>query len=204
MPPKRDRRRHGEVLDAAILLVREKGIDGTSIQDIADADGIKKGSVINYFSSKRELAELIQERFTLIATEEISEIVGREGIGPEQKLRDLLRFHAEHCAVKMSSPVLVSFMQLWAPVATDLGSRQLQIRETYKDAFSKQLADCVKKRIIRKVDVEVATHSIVGAMSWTALWYDAQKHGPLGPLVDKQIDIWFDGLRPRPRVRKGQ
>jgi AcrR family transcriptional regulator len=202
LPPKKDSKRHTEVLDAAIRLVREKGIDATSIQDIADAVGIKKGSVINYFSSKAELVELIEERFTGIATEGISAIVDNES-GPEETLRALLRFHAEHCAINMSSPVLLSFMQLWAPMQSELGARQLEIRETYEDAFRGQIRACMRKRIIRKVNVDHLSHTMVGAMSWTAFWYDAERDGPLGPVVDKQIDIWFDGLRPRPRVAKG-
>jgi AcrR family transcriptional regulator len=157
--------------------------------------------VINYFSSKAELVELIEERFTIIATEGIGTIVHGDG-GPEEKLRALLRFHAEHCAINMSSPVLVSFMQLWAPMDSEVGARQLEIRETYEDAFRDQIRACMRKRIIRKVDVEQLSHTMVGAMSWTAFWYDAERHGPLGPIVDKQIDIWFDGLRPRPRVAK--
>ena len=201
MPPKRDPKRHAEVLDAAIKLVREKGIEATSVQDIADAVGIKKGSVINYFSSKAELVELIEQRFTEIATDGIAAILDTHA-GPEQKLRALLRFHAEHCAINMSSPVLLSFMQLWAPMASELGQRQLEVRETYEDAFRDQISACMRKRIIRKVDVEILSHTIVGAMSWTAFWYDAERHGPLGPIVDKQIDVWFDGLRPRPRVAK--
>jgi len=202
VPPKKDPKRHAQVLDAAIALVRQKGIEGTSVQDIADAVGIKKGSVINYFSSKAELVELIQERFTEIATEAITEISDRDDLGPERKLRELLRFHAEHCAVRVSSPVLVSFMQLWAPMGTELGARQLEIREAYEGHFKEQLRACVRKRIIRKVDVDLLTHTMVGAMSWTAFWYDEAVHGPLGPIVEKQIDLWFDGLRPRPRVAR--
>ena len=38
-------------------------IVGTSFQDIVDAVGIKKGSLVNYFRPKAELAELIQARF---------------------------------------------------------------------------------------------------------------------------------------------
>jgi TetR/AcrR family transcriptional regulator, cholesterol catabolism regulator len=49
------RNREEEVLDAAIELFRRKGYGGTSIQDIADAVGILKGSLYHYFSSKEDL-----------------------------------------------------------------------------------------------------------------------------------------------------
>lgn len=201
MPPKKDPRRHAEVLDAAIALVRQKGIEGTSVQDIADAVGIKKGSVINYFSSKKQLAELIQDRFTEVAVQELTQISERADLPADKKLKELLKFHAQHCAMNISSPVLVSFMQLWAPMSTDLGSRQLGIRDQYERHFVEQLQTCVRKRIIRKVDVEIVAHMMVGAMSWTAFWYHEEQHGPLLDIVDKQVDLWLDGLRPRPRAR---
>lgn len=42
MPPRRDPQKHAEVLDAAIKLIRQKGIEGTSLQDVADAVNLKK------------------------------------------------------------------------------------------------------------------------------------------------------------------
>ena len=204
MPPKRDPSRHAAVLDAAIQLIREKGLDGTSIQDIADAVGIKKGSMNNYFSSKAELAELIQERFTVLATDALDEIVARTDLGPEEKLRALLRFHAEHSAVRMSSPILTSFMQLWAPIDSELGKRQLKIRRRYESAFKDQLCECQRQGLIRDVDVELLSHTMVGAMSWTAFWYNRKRHGPLDAVVDSLVDMWFEGLRRRPRPARSR
>jgi hypothetical protein len=40
-------------------------------------------------------------------------------------------------------------------------------------------------------------------MSWCAFWYHEDQHGPLRPLVDKIIDMAFDGLRTRPRASGG-
>lgn len=199
MPPRRDPQKHAEVLDAAIELIRQKGIDGTSLQDVADAVGIKKGSLVTYFSSKAQLADLIQERFTEVAEQELVEIAGREGLNPEQRLRELLHFHAEHCTVRLSSPVLVSFMQLWFAPGTPAGRKQLEIRRQYQKVFEDAVAECSRKRIFRKVDSELVVNGLMGAMSWCAFWYDEETHGPLRPLVDSLIDMSFVGLRPRPR-----
>jgi len=50
------------VLDAAVRLFWEKGYAGTSIQDIADAVGILKGSLYHYVTSKEDLLFQIFER----------------------------------------------------------------------------------------------------------------------------------------------
>ena len=50
--------RKAEIIDASITLFCEKGLDLTSMQDIAAATGISKATLYFYFDSK---AALIQE-----------------------------------------------------------------------------------------------------------------------------------------------
>ena len=201
MPPRRDTDRHNEVVDAAIEIIRTKGFEATSLQDIADAVGIKKGSLVNYFSTKSDLADLVQARFTAVASDELGAIQSRTDLDAEQRLRELLRFHGEHCALRMSSPILVSFMQLWAPISTEQGRQQLKIREQYQAVFAGAVQECIRKRRFRKVDVDIVVNGLMGLMTWTAFWYDPAKHGDYGSVVDRLIDVAFDGLRPRPRTR---
>ncbi len=117
MPPKKDPRRHAEVLDAAIALVRQKGIEGTSVQDIADAVGIKKGSVINYFSSKKQLAELIQDRFTEVAVEELTQISERADLPADKKLKELSQIP---CAALRNEYLLTCAGEFHAIVGADV------------------------------------------------------------------------------------
>lgn len=203
MPPKRSAERHAEVLDAAIELIRQKGIDGTSLQDIADAVGIKKGSLNTYFASKEELVELIQARFTEVAEHELVKIAERSDLTPDQRLRELLYFHAEHCTLRISSPVLVGFMQLWTSPSAPDGRHQPAVVRQYQRTFEEVVAECSRKRIFRKADPELTVNGLMGSMSWCAFWYHEDQHGPLRPLVDKIIDMAFDGLRTRPRASGG-
>ncbi|WP_054373375.1 TetR/AcrR family transcriptional regulator [Rhodococcus rhodochrous] len=195
MPPKRSAERHAEVLDAAIELIRQKGIDGTSLQDIADAVGIKKGSLNTYFSSKEELVELIQARFTEVAERELRLIGERTDLTPDQRLRELLYFHAEHCTLRVSSPVLVGFMQLWTSSSSPSGRHQPSVVREYQRVFEDAVAQCSRKRIFRKIDPVLTVNGLMGSMSWCAFWYNKDEHGPLRPLVDEIIDMAFDGLR---------
>jgi TetR/AcrR family transcriptional regulator, cholesterol catabolism regulator len=200
VPPRRSLERHAEVLDAASELVRQKGLDATSLQDVADAVGIKKGSLATYFSSKAELVGLIQERFTEVAEEQLTLIAERSDLPPDKRLRELLYFHAEHCTLNLSSPVLVGFMQLWTASAARDGTVQPDIVRQYQRTFEDVVAECSRKRIFRKSDPALVVNGLMGIMSWCAFWYSDAEHGPLRPLVDKLIDMCFDGLRPRPRA----
>jgi hypothetical protein len=50
---RRSRRRRQELIDAAARIFHEKGYEAASIQDIADALGILKGSIYYYIDSRR-------------------------------------------------------------------------------------------------------------------------------------------------------
>jgi AcrR family transcriptional regulator len=80
------------IVDAAVRLFSEKGLDGPTIADIASAAGVGKGTIYNYFASKEEipvayivgLEEEIQGRLTRFA---------EAGAPLERILAGLLRFH---------------------------------------------------------------------------------------------------------------
>ena len=49
------RNRDGEIIDAAVEVFSSKGFAAASVQDVADAVGLLKGSLYHYISSKEEL-----------------------------------------------------------------------------------------------------------------------------------------------------
>ncbi len=51
------------ILDTALALMSQKGVDGTSMRDLAAASGLNVASLYHYFASKRELlVAVLQER----------------------------------------------------------------------------------------------------------------------------------------------
>jgi AcrR family transcriptional regulator len=54
--------RRDAILDAAEQLIRSKGYERMSIQDVQDALGISRGAIYHYFGSKAELLEAVVER----------------------------------------------------------------------------------------------------------------------------------------------
>ena len=50
------------VLDAALKLIAERGVSGTSLQMIADAMGVTKAAVYRQFKTKEEIVIAITER----------------------------------------------------------------------------------------------------------------------------------------------
>lgn len=75
-------RRREELLDAAQQLFLDKGIAGTSIDDIASAAAVAKGTFYLYFPSKEALLAAVQERFITIFCKRIE--AAMERCGPDR------------------------------------------------------------------------------------------------------------------------
>lgn len=74
--------RREELLDAAQQLFLDKGIGATSIDDIASAAHVAKGTFYLYFPSKEALLQALQERFVSGFLERLE--VAMERCGPDR------------------------------------------------------------------------------------------------------------------------
>jgi AcrR family transcriptional regulator len=63
-PPTRGQRQH--ILDTALRLMAQRGVDGTSMRDLASAAGLNVASLYHYFPSKRDLLVAVLEERGLL------------------------------------------------------------------------------------------------------------------------------------------
>jgi len=84
-PPKA-RRRDAEVLDAAADIFYEKGYATATVQDVADALGMLKGSLYYYIESKEDLLYRLMEEIHDGVDEVLSGVIASEGLTALQKL----------------------------------------------------------------------------------------------------------------------
>ena len=79
-----------EIVRAAITLFSERGIDGTSMRDIAQAAGVREAAIYRHFVSKEELAREIFLSWYVWHCQQVNQIVtGSENT--KEKLRNVVR-----------------------------------------------------------------------------------------------------------------
>lgn len=78
-----------QIIEAAIICFSEKGYRGTSIQDIADALGIAKGSMYFYFKSKEDLLQSICRHYMESIVTKAQEIA-ESSVTPREKLTQIV------------------------------------------------------------------------------------------------------------------
>lgn len=84
-----------KLLDAAQDLVQDRGLNGVSFQDLADAVGLKKPSVFHHIGSKDELACALMERCRTTYGARYGEILSRPDLSEPDKLREIARVFEE-------------------------------------------------------------------------------------------------------------
>ena len=79
-----------KLLDAAESLVQERGLNGVTFQDLADAVGLRKPSVFHHIKNRDDLVSALIERCGSKHGTQYAEVVERDLDAP-QKLRQIAR-----------------------------------------------------------------------------------------------------------------
>lgn len=88
MPTQRDLQaetRRSQLLDIALTMFAQRGLENVSMKDIASEAGVAQGLIYHYFASKDELLAAVFQRHTPLPdfqaiVEELSDLPAREGL----------------------------------------------------------------------------------------------------------------------------
>src|SRR5437879_7970229 len=77
-----------EILDAAQRIFSDRGVQKSTVADIAEAAGVAKGTVYLYFGSKEHLLAALRDRHVDELLEHVSSLLSRVGQGDWWSLVD--------------------------------------------------------------------------------------------------------------------
>jgi TetR/AcrR family transcriptional repressor of nem operon len=83
-----------KILDAALEVIRTKGYNATTVDDLCEAAGLTKGSFFHHFDTKEELAIAAAERFGAMAGGLFAQAPYRMKADPLERLLGYIDFRA--------------------------------------------------------------------------------------------------------------
>lgn len=187
--------KQSEIQEAAIRLFQQKGYHATSMQDIADAVGLQKGSLYHYISSKEDLLVAIIHDAIAQYNARLDE-VRRMDLPVRERLELALRHHLKGIADNLG--MLTIFLRESYAVNPDqqelLASESARYNQMFEELFSEGIATGE----IRDLDPKLATRTMLGACNWFYRWY--RPDGPLSmeQLSDFFVDLLFHGVAAEP------
>lgn len=196
--PSPRRNRDEEILAAAIQVFSQKGYAAASLQDVADAVGLLKGSLYHYISSKESLLYRIfqeshEEGSALMAA------VDELGLPPDAKLREFVRrltlFYAQNR--ERASLYFGEWRHLTGEdretVMKQRREFELYVRAIVTDAHERGLTN-------PDLDVELATRYILTAVNGVILWYRPEGPLPAEDIAEQIADLSCSSVLRRKRA----
>jgi AcrR family transcriptional regulator len=161
------------IVRAATALFAEKGIDATSMRDIADAAGVREAAIYRHFTGKDELARDIFLSWYGWYCTELQRIVNGSTSTVEQ-LREIVRH--EFAAVTDHSHAFVYFCENEARFVHDLPTGVLSARRIFTAFITAGQA----RREVRMASPELLADMVSGALCAVALtWLRAGRRNKL-------------------------
>ncbi len=82
------------ILDASLPLFAQKGFNGTNVAEIAENAGIGKGTIYEYFNSKKDIFLNLIERWIKISDENLNEYIANVK-NPEKRLQAIIDWNID-------------------------------------------------------------------------------------------------------------
>jgi len=171
------RERSEEVYRAALRLFREKGYHATSMQDIAAAVGLYKGSLYHYIAGKEDLLVQVFERALGTLVADVERICLDTALGPSAQLRLIIQAHV--CCVAENLDALTVYLHEFRALAGESLANVRAQRDRYAVLVAETVARGVRLGEFETADVEIATLGLLGMCNWLCQWY--RPGGRLGP-----------------------
>jgi len=183
--------REQEIYDISANLFRDRGYHATSMQDIADAVGLQKGSLYHYISSKEDLLARIAEEALTTFNDGIEGIYQRD-LSPTEKLRRALEHHVVSVAERLD--LMSVYLQESRALTSKQQTEMLEQRARYENLVQKILQDGIAAGEFREVDVKIVANALLGMCNWVYQWY--RSDGRLSPqeIAAVFVDIVLKGL----------
>jgi AcrR family transcriptional regulator len=164
---------------AAAQLFVEKGLDSTSVADIADALNMTKAGLYYYFESKQELLY----RIVLLGLDSVKEEVldpVREIKDAEERLRFIILNHARLAAEGNHAVIIVSHEM--NSLSFTQREAMLKRKREYFEFVRNTLVELKKDKKLYDIDITTATFTLLGMILWLPRWFR-----PNGKLTVKQV-----------------
>ncbi|HWD03658.1 MAG TPA: TetR/AcrR family transcriptional regulator [Amycolatopsis sp.] len=192
-----------ELYEHATRLFAERGFAGTSLQDIADAMGITRPALYYYVKSKEELLAKLVTEVTNGPLEELTELVARDELDAEQKLRGIVEIIVGRRARQPERFRLL--IRSEAELPAELTEAYDEGRRAVLKTIAGVIDEGVRAGRFRPVGARVAALGVLGMCNWVAWWFNPGGRESAEAVVEQLADMAVGALqRPEQHLLDGE
>jgi AcrR family transcriptional regulator len=192
-----------EIIAAAAKVFQTKGYHAATVQDIADAVGILKGSLYHHFKSKEDLLYLIVKEPIARLYERMTDIAGSD-LPASEKLRRAIRTQLE--AFDQHHPHLFVYLRERDEMKRRFREQFKLSPKQYERCWQQILREGMKSGEFRPdLDVQVVSYGLLGMLNWLHNWYDPRGRLSVREVGDQLAALALAGLAaPAPKLKRAR
>lgn len=176
-----------KLVAAAIRVFHDKGYEQCSVQDVADAAGIVKGTLYYHVRSKEDLLYEILQQVLQALVPQLEDLTNGSGSAVE-KLRQFVHVYVNQTV--NNAEIMRIFFRDYDSLGQARKQQLAHTRDAYDNLLRKLLRQGQRDGEIRPdLDVEIADLALFGMLNWMARWYR-----PDGRLSPDEIAQHLSGL----------
>lgn len=180
------------ITQKASLLFIKKGFPSTSMRDIAGAIGVEAPSLYNHITSKNDLLREICFRISRVFMNHLKKVESsrQTSLG---KIEAIIRFHIYMMIHEFENMYITNheWIHLHAPAVSDF---KLQ-RRNYRSRLSAILKKGITKKQIRKLNADVAVHTMLAAINGIEGWHRSGRKVDARELEENMVEFLIEGLK---------
>jgi TetR/AcrR family transcriptional regulator, cholesterol catabolism regulator len=184
-----DRRRH-EIFHSSVALILKQGFAGTSMQEIAEAAGVGKSTLYDYFPTKDHVLLFVFEE-ELDKLQEQAEGMAAQDIPVEEKLMKILEAQLEYLLNNKNFFTELSMQVMQLGQAGQ--QRIMKKRYGYQDLLRGILEQGVREGVFRPVNTRLATRTLLSIME--VLVYTTRPTGTPREMLADALDMFMHGIK---------
>ncbi|NKQ58051.1 TetR/AcrR family transcriptional regulator [Amycolatopsis sp. K13G38] len=177
-----------QIVEIALRLFHEQGYASTSMDDLANAVGILKGSLYYYVDSKEDLLFLIVEHVHDTVTSLLDQAISRDDLSPLDRIVEFVRLQLRYNASNITE--LAVYHHDWTRLE---GARHDDIlrRRRANEAAVIDLIDQAKKlgEVPKAMDSRLAVAHTTAVMVWPYTWYNPRSRTSADQLADSGAEF---------------
>ena len=182
------------ILDAAAMIFSQKGYHAASMQDIARAVRLQKGSLYHHVNSKQELLKSLLDKALDILIEDMQEVLSLP-VSPQEKLRIGMRRYLVNMLKhrELASVLLLEHRSL----EPGLKIRHIRRRDEFERLWRVLLQEGVDEGYFICQDVALTARMLLGVLNWTITWYRKDEAYSPEDIASQFGDLFLRGLTKR-------
>jgi TetR/AcrR family transcriptional regulator, cholesterol catabolism regulator len=180
-----------EIYLLAAQLFVERGVESTSLSDIANALNITKAGLYYYFESKQDLLYRIVELGLDNVKAEVLD-PAREIKDPEERLKFIILNHARLAAEGNHAVIIVSHEM--NSLSYTQREAVLKRRREYFEFVRDTLVEIQADAKLNPIDMTTATFTLFGMILWLSRWYRSSGKLSVEKVCQDVCDMALKGL----------